>query len=401
MASRSRDAVSTIKGYYYQFDYFILQLLHLQNDDSTVCIEGIEDVDILAPDGIKAIQCKYYEGTKCTPSVIGEAVRPMLQHYSEHKDDSVRYTYRVFGHYKSGQDCIPDDLDIDFLKNRLLSYTNNKVKHRTHIELGLSDQDLTDFIERIELLLDANTYEEQIEEIVSQIVAVLHCNEYEARFFYYNNAVSFVKEVAVKKTKAARTVSKKKFLEAIGNKKHLFDQWYIEYVGFEKYYRAARKQYFSQNNISPKNRFFLIECDEVISDFDIAHVVMKVSDNWSRLSQREQTPFCPFLYLYGLSVQRLMSVKKILLDNDFHIWDGHEYKDAEFSPNSLVRPVNYHIGVKARFINKSTQINEVLDLCSGPKEIYQFYIDKPYYTETKYVHRRFQIRSTDDVLKII
>ena len=145
----------------------------------------------------------------------------------------------------------------------------------------------------------------------------------------------------------------------------------------------------------------MIECDSFISDSDIAEIVMKVSEKWSRLSQREQTPFCPFIYLYGLSAQRLMSVKRILLDNDFHIWDGYEYKDAEFSYNSLVRPVNYYIGVKARFINKSTQIGDVLNACSGAKEIFQFYIDKPYYTETNYLHRRFQIRSTNDVLKIV
>lgn len=45
MATRSREAISTIKGYYYQFDYFILQLLQLRDDDDSVRIEGIEDVD--------------------------------------------------------------------------------------------------------------------------------------------------------------------------------------------------------------------------------------------------------------------------------------------------------------------------------------------------------------------
>ena len=42
----SRDAVATIKGYYYQFDYFILQLINLVNEIDNVTIEGIEDVDI-------------------------------------------------------------------------------------------------------------------------------------------------------------------------------------------------------------------------------------------------------------------------------------------------------------------------------------------------------------------
>lgn len=44
---RSREATSTIKGYYFQFDYYILQLLYLRSDNASVCVEGIEDSDFL------------------------------------------------------------------------------------------------------------------------------------------------------------------------------------------------------------------------------------------------------------------------------------------------------------------------------------------------------------------
>ncbi len=56
---KGRDATDTIIGYYYQFDYTILQLLELQNEDDAVTIEGIEDVDILTTDSMEAVQCKY------------------------------------------------------------------------------------------------------------------------------------------------------------------------------------------------------------------------------------------------------------------------------------------------------------------------------------------------------
>ena len=55
--ARSRDAVDTIKGYYYQFDYFIFQLISLVNEEDTVTIEGIEDVDILEEKEMVAVQC--------------------------------------------------------------------------------------------------------------------------------------------------------------------------------------------------------------------------------------------------------------------------------------------------------------------------------------------------------
>ena len=58
--ARSRDAVDTIKGYYYQFDYFIFQLIGLANETDTVTIEGMEDVDIFNDKQVVTVQCKYY-----------------------------------------------------------------------------------------------------------------------------------------------------------------------------------------------------------------------------------------------------------------------------------------------------------------------------------------------------
>lgn len=42
---KRRDAIDTILGYYYQFDYYILQLMNLLNDNDTVTMEGIEELN--------------------------------------------------------------------------------------------------------------------------------------------------------------------------------------------------------------------------------------------------------------------------------------------------------------------------------------------------------------------
>ena len=61
----TRDAVSTIRGFEYQFDYSILQVLKLEREEDTICIEGLEDVDINDKNNITLHQCKCYEGTEC------------------------------------------------------------------------------------------------------------------------------------------------------------------------------------------------------------------------------------------------------------------------------------------------------------------------------------------------
>ncbi len=401
--NRSREAISTIKGYYFQFDHFILQLLQLKADDESVQIEGIEDVDIIAPDEVKAIQCKYYDKVKCIPSVLGKAIRPMLLHFVEHVNDVVRYRYSLFAHYSSGCEAIQLPLTVDYVKQHFLTYTERGKIHKLHVEKNLSDSDLKSFLERINLQLNADTYEEQIEKIVNQLQKFIPCDEYEARYFYYTNALSFVKRVAVEKNSSLRKVSKKKFLEEIRMKQRLFDKWYIEHVGFKKFYRDTRRKFFAKLNVAYANRIFLIECDDIVEDMELAELLMRISENWSKLSKRniESESFCPYVHLYGLSEIRLAKVKELLLQNDIHVWDGYEFKDAMFSLSSLTRHVNYHVGVKLKLINEFSQIDAVFDTCTGRKIVFQFYLNKPFYENSVALNKSFLVQSTMDVIQII
>ena len=53
--AQDRTAVDTIKGYFYQFDFYILQILESQDNYKEFIIEGIEDVDIETPQGLTAM----------------------------------------------------------------------------------------------------------------------------------------------------------------------------------------------------------------------------------------------------------------------------------------------------------------------------------------------------------
>lgn len=53
----NREAIDTITGYFYQFDKTILELLSLENDLESICIEGIEDIDVIGADSTSAVQC--------------------------------------------------------------------------------------------------------------------------------------------------------------------------------------------------------------------------------------------------------------------------------------------------------------------------------------------------------
>lgn len=136
----NRDATDTIKGYFYQFDHYIMEILKSPNENAPVYTEGIEDIDIVNLNKTIAVQCKYYEKTTYNHSVIKESILFMLRHYKENKDKNI--FHHIYGHYKSGKEKLPKDLDIEFLKTHFLTYVRNKNKYEEHNILKISDEEL-------------------------------------------------------------------------------------------------------------------------------------------------------------------------------------------------------------------------------------------------------------------
>lgn len=403
--SRSREAIPAIKGYYYQLDYFILKILSSKNKTEVITLEGIEDVDVNVDGNIEAIQCKYYEGTRCSPSIIGKAVRPMLSHFSENRNHLAHY--KVYGYYKSGQNSIPpsEDISADYAKDNFFTFTEGGKKRAFHKELNLSDSDIEDFLSCLTIDVNAYEYSAQVEQIIKSLKKEFGCSEFESKYFYYCNALFQVKELARGSDRGARTISKENFLNLINKKQVIFDRWYFEYIGYKSYYREVKRKYFVQKyNTSPFERFFLIECDDNVSNEELAELIHKISNNWSKLSKREHQCFCPYIYFESLSGERLVAVKQLLLNNNIHIWDGHEFLGSAFSVQSILRSINASVDIKAKIINTKSEVDEVISACSGKtRVVYQFYMQSPFYEgrNDAITNANICIQYTLDVLNMV
>lgn len=399
--ARSRDAVDTIKGYYYQFDYFIFQLISLVNEADTVTIEGIEDVDILEEKEMVAVQCKYYAKTEYNHSVIAKPIRLMLKDYVNRTPKKRKIRYKLYGKYQSGQDKYPGSLSVEFAKKSLFTYTEKETPHILHEELNLTDEDIEEFLSKVDVDINAEDYYEQQEKVISNLEKIFQCERFEAEYYYYNNALRLVKEKAVQQKICDRIVSKREFLDKIDNKKMLFDKWYLQFKGIKNYCADIRKQYFSPKNVSPYERFFLIECDKVVDDKKLISLIAKISKNWSKLSRREVKPFCPYIYFKGITEDRLVELKKKLQREDIRLWDGYDFLGAEFAVASIIRRANYENEIKVKIINHIENLNEILEKVTGIKEIYQFYLDEPFYESEYNLCFGIQISKTEDVCMMI
>ena len=399
--ARGRDAIDTITGYYYQFDYYILQLIELSNENDTVTIEGIEDVDISDENELIAIQCKYYAKTEYNHSIIAKPIRLMLKDYANRDQQKKNIRYKLYGKYQSGHDKYPGTLSVEFAKKNLFTYTEKKVVHMLHDELSLTDADIEEFLSKVDVDINAEDYAEQQRKVIKRLEDIFHCSNFEAEYYYYNNALRVVKEIATKQDVNDRTVSKRIFLEKINNKKMLFDKWYLQLKGIREYCAEIRKQYFSPRNVSPYERFFLVECDLKIDDTKLLSLLIKISKNWSRLSKREVRPFCPYIYLHGISEERLVTLKKKLQQEDIRLWDGYDFLGADFSVGSIIRRANAENNIKMKIINKLDEMDNVLVNASGTKEIYHFYLNTPFYENSQNLCYGIQISSTEDIIMMI
>lgn len=399
--ARSRDAVDTIKGYYYQFDYFILQLINLVNETDNVTIEGIEDVDIFDEKEMIAVQCKYYAKTTYNHSVIAKPIRLMLKDYVNRTPEKRKIRYKLYGKYESGQDKYPGSLSVEFAKKSLFTYTEKETPHILHEELNLTDEDIEEFLSKVDVDINAEDYYEQQEKVIINLEKIFQCERFEAEYYYYNNALRLVKEKAVQQKRCDRIVSKREFLDKIDNKKMLFDKWYLQFKGIKNYCADIRKQYFSPKNVSPYERFFLIECDKVVDDKKLISLIVKISKNWSKLSRREIKTFCPYIYFRGITEERLVELKKKLQREDIRLWDGYDFLGAEFAVDSIIRRANYENDIKVKIINRIENLNDILEKVAGIKEIYQFYLNEPFYESEHNLCFGIQISKTEDINMMI
>lgn len=397
--AHTRTAIDTIRGYYYQFDLYALELL--ESNDEEITLEGIEDVDIKNATETTAIQCKYYEGTTYNHSVIAEPIRLMLNHFSKNKSRDFRY--KLYGFYSGGQDKLKFPLTIDFVKSKFFTFKKQGIKHEYHHELGLNDEDISLFISRLSIDVFAKSFMAQNDKLIEKIKQNWSCNQVEAENLYYPIVLKIVREIATDKKEAKRRINKSIFMAKVNEHRNpLVDIWFAEKCDADDYHKRMHRMYFTHGvNISPCERFFLIDCDATITDVEIKQMITSICHKWSKISRREQNPFVPYIYMNGLPLERITRIKEMLFSDGMQINDGHPYHLSPFKPNVIVQtPKGQDKSVK--IIDSLNAINDVLGAIHyKTREIYQFYLDKPFWGTNEHKLVSLYIKTTKEVEQII
>ena len=382
----NRSANATIKGYFYQFDHTVVQILSATSATAVATVEGIEDVDLETCGESVLTQCKYYEGTEYNHSVIKDAVIHMLRHF---KDSGCpvhpHLRYRVYGHYSGGQDKLPAVLDIGFLKKHLLTYTSKGATHEIHNELSVTDEELERFQALLEIDIRAKSYDDQQEEakrlLKSQIPG---CQQEDAEAFYYPNAINVIQSLAVQPDAKNRKITKASFITEVNRKDLVFSVWLRKKFGDEYYARAVKKKHFRfplSTKVPKSARVFALDA---ASEFDLSNLTQLLAKIGNRFSHVENTRtlsadrFCPFILLSGIAPGELISLKENLLAQGVELADGHPFDGAQFSAERLARPPTKDNLTKLKFIGAPSQLAQVAAAVTGSTmEIFDFFKTSP------------------------
>ncbi|MDY4342070.1 DUF4297 family anti-phage-associated protein [Xanthomonas sp. LF07-6] len=404
-----RNAVDTIRGYFYQFDLSILSVLRLSSEDDSIEIECTEDIDIRTATEVTATQCKYYAKTEYNHSVIKDAIKHMASHFKEvlaGTKPSVHYSIK--GHYASGQEKLDCYIDVEFLKKNFLTYSEGKgedsITRHHHCELGLTDADLQEFLKRLVIDIRAKEFGAQYREVVDALHAIFGGTRFAAEYFYYNSALAVIRELSTKALPADRTITKKTFLKRIDTSTILFNEWFVKKNGRKAHFSALRNEYFSEFNISPYERFFLIEANaESYVRSELKDLLFEISRKWSKLSAREPHSFCPYVYVHGISESELLALKKELSAEGLKPIDGHEFRDAEFSHQAIMQKATFGNGIKIKMLNTLPNVTQTVNAITKTRQIYQFHLGGLYfdYDNPSVRHVKIQVERLLDVSSII
>lgn len=410
----NRSAIDTIAGYFYQFDKTILAILN-SSDDKTIIVEGIEDIDLISPDETTAVQCKYYEKTEYNHSVIKKPLILMLKNYADILKSSGKFIkYHLYGHYKSGQEKLSLPLTVDYVKENFFTYIKQenitekgktikkKVTHRLDEELGLTNNNISDFINLLTINIEAPSFDNQFNDVIEKLCEYYQCDKFEAENFYYNSGLRVMKNLSIKQNIADRSINKSLFLTQIDTKQLLFNSWYVHYKGKTKYFKEVKKNYFNTGlNTNPYERFFLLEVKSTDSIQDIKDIIRLIQNRWSKFSKYERSSFCPYLYIHNISDANLKKVKQELFNEGMLLKDGYDFLDADFNVNSVLEKATFQNNIKIKFVNSIADLNTLLNQIVATKEIYQFFQRESFYSNNNCKHIIIQIEEIQDIKSIV
>ncbi len=374
MANESDGGYHAIKGFLYQFDKALIEVL--MNPDSQVCVEHRQDIDY--QDFV--IQVKHKETQEYRNYKIKKPVQQLIEMF---KTDQTQ-KFCLYCH---------------FVDKAPLKWTPN-VSELNEI-LGDQADNYTAFLKEKFIQGFFIQFSENFDDQFSQVIGLIKSNfslpDEDKAYYYHSLLRSKLLDISIQ-SKSERKITRHDLDKFIGDaEKTVFYTAYSKYLDQDKYERLVKKEFFTFRtaNIENFERLFIIQCDESIAYIELNRIVNLLNHKYFKVGKSPQ----PYLCFDNLDDQKLITLKQDLIDQGIIFDDGTYFNGDRFRLDRIIEKRLLDDKTAIKIVNR-----EFLDrVITKVKfhEVYQFYISSPIALTIEHKHIKIQILETKQVARML
>lgn len=362
-----RTATSTIKGFNYQFNKAILEILNAKLDTKIVLEGYIEDIDVFKPDETIAIQCKYYESSEnLSISILTRPILDMIVTFINNK--SVKY--KLYIHYKNAfkEENIPFDLkQLDnILKNQNIKYIKKyfpvifKIDNEIN-ELCLKNKNTAEeknkiveyftnntmvpnfnkaeFIQNVEIIA-APSYEELLNKIFSVMESYGH-NIEDIKELLYPNIFQKVANLSCEPKIEKRTIDCEKFRSEIFSLKTLLTSKWLKNIYNSEIHKKSLKRHLKIRLQGNSNfRIIIVDAEQ----YNVSEICGFINDYVKKYNKKPKLNSCPLFIVSCSNEDSCSLIQQSLYENySLNFEDGDVGK--KFNLNKLINSKGFDLKI--------------------------------------------------------
>ena len=225
-----------IKGFEYQIDKTLLNVLESSDPKELVSIEHIQDID----NSSYVTQVKYKETAKFIPSAIKNPVKQLFEEFR--KNPNKEYILYCYFDDLNGYD---EKIKIDLILG------NDKNKY--------SAAEKKAFAQKFKIVFSEN-FQTQFQNVLQKLVDLEFVTDKEEAIICYTNLVDFIRKIIVLNPPGQernRNCNLEQLKElVVNNKKTIFNASLLEYYGRRKYYKYVKSQFIKPSKKRPNTLIF-------------------------------------------------------------------------------------------------------------------------------------------------
>jgi hypothetical protein len=286
-----------IKGFAYQIDKAILEILNSEDTSTPIGIERIQDIDANS----FVIQVKYKETARFSPSQIKEPVLQLFEEFSSNRTNK----YILYAYFQDQNGYEPtislDQLNL-FLGLRASSF---------------NDQFKLDFLKSFKLQF-APEFQRQFLDILNRLQTAGLINNYDEGIFYYSRIVYHIQSIVISSPSSIqRFCSKEDIFRLIREgRKIVFDSALRQYQGEEAYFRLIKSKFIKPKTNQQNYIFF----GNIQDPENLGKIIFDILDKYHHRATWDLKP--PIFIIEDIYIEK---VKRYLIACHKKINDGYEH----------------------------------------------------------------------------